>query len=127
METIVMLTFASLPEHFTLPSGLLALAERADFSVHDPKRTTDRYIRLKSRRPGSYLEGHISDVMEHIASIVHAVRAEAPDVSIELGCVIYGDSQNGVYFSSERLRQIVALDMALGLEAYNVGGDKEPE
>lgn len=125
METFVLLTLGPVSERFSLPPDVQALASKSQLDVGDRVMFGERYLRLSSRKDGDDLGAHVDGILESLLCIVRMLRAQTETLPIQLGCVVYGDAQNGVFLSEDQVAEIATLRMSLDFQAYNVADNEE--
>ncbi len=125
MQTFILLTLGPVSEAFELPPTIHDEAKREGLELSDQVKYGKRHISFSSQRDGSYLEGHFIAEQNTFFNLGALVRAELPDVPLQVGCVIYGDHQTGVFFDNMQLRRMADLGMTLDIDVYDIAEDDE--
>ncbi len=123
METFILVTLGPVDENLAVPDDILDTAAKSHLRFAERVKYRKRYFTFSSRRAGSDVVPHLLAVQDMVFDLVNVLRGLFPDLPIQLGCIVYGDAQNGMLFTNAQLRRIAELGMTLDIQAYGIGED----
>jgi len=85
--------------------------------------------RLRSRLPrASFLEEHVTDVLEQLEPVKHRVAALSSLLEPRIhGVAFFNDSASGFFFTPETISALAELKLAFDVALYYEGGDENAD